>query len=60
MPVLLDRDGEVAKAYKVKGIPQTVIIVDGIIRYGHVGVLAANEKNLKTRIEVLLSGSEAK
>ncbi|HUW18717.1 MAG TPA: TlpA disulfide reductase family protein [Sedimentisphaerales bacterium] len=55
MPVLLDRDGEVAKAYRVDAIPQCVIIAEGILRYAHVGLVAANEENLRTRIEALLS-----
>lgn len=54
MPVLLDLDGEVAKAYRVDGIPQTVIIADGIVRYVRVGLMAAHEENLRTRIEGLL------
>jgi peroxiredoxin len=36
--VALDKDGKVANAYKVEGIPQSVIIgKDGIVKVVHVG-----------------------
>ncbi|MDR1190593.1 MAG: TlpA family protein disulfide reductase [Verrucomicrobiales bacterium] len=47
LPVLLDKDGKVANAYQVTGIPETVIIgKDGVIRKIHVGLMKDVKKEL--------------
>ena len=56
-PVLLDAKGEVAKLYKVNGIPHSVVIgKDGRIRNVHVGFggAAALEKQLTEELEAAL------
>ena len=58
VPVLMDRDGEVAKAYKAEGIPLSVIICDGTIAYAKRGIMAGDEEDLRTRIEALLRARE--
>jgi len=55
--VALDRSGEVASLYKVRGIPQTVIIgKDGKIQSVHIGLLPGLKKMLKQELDVLLGG----
>ncbi len=40
-PVLLDKDGKIAQAYYVRGLPTTILIDEkGIIQIVHVGTLS--------------------
>jgi len=56
LTVALD-DGKGGKAYKVEGIPQTVIIgKSGVIESIHVGFGPGMEKKLKQELDTLLSG----
>jgi peroxiredoxin len=59
VPVALDAAGEVASAYQVSGIPQSVIIgKDGKVQVVHVG-FGANLKELLTgELEQLLDGKD--
>jgi peroxiredoxin/outer membrane lipoprotein-sorting protein len=51
MPVLLDKDGEVAQQYNIHAIPQTIIIgKDGLVRKVFVG--AASDTPAKIRAEI--------
>ncbi|HEY3424069.1 MAG TPA: TlpA disulfide reductase family protein [Negativicutes bacterium] len=44
LPVLLDKDGEVGKKFKIKSIPTTIIVdKQGVIRYRNSGALTASE-----------------
>ena len=44
MPVLLDKDGENAEAYRVQGIPTTIMIdKSGIIQYRKAGAVTKGE-----------------
>ncbi len=57
MPVLMDRQGDTAKAYGVQGIPQTVIIHQGQIVRVHVGYSPNMANMLKAEVEELLAKS---
>jgi peroxiredoxin/outer membrane lipoprotein-sorting protein len=61
-PTILDRQGRANEAYRVTGIPQTVVISKGKVRYVHSGVLGvegeASARLLKSQIESLLAGDE--
>jgi peroxiredoxin len=57
IPVLLDKDGEVAKKYLVTGIPQTVVIgKDGVVKKVIVGFNPDGDEELRKLIEVELKG----
>ena len=57
IPVLLDKDGEVAKKYLVTGIPQTVVIgKDGVIKKVIVGFNPDGDEELRKLIEIELKG----
>jgi len=56
-PVALDRDGEVGGLYRVRSIPQTVIVgKDGKIRAIHVGAVSDLEATLTHELDVLTEG----
>lgn len=56
-PVALDRDGEVGGLYRVRGIPQTVLIgKDGKIRAIHVGLVPDFEAVLTHELDALIDG----
>ncbi len=55
--VALDVDGEVGNLYKVRGIPQTVIIgKDGKVASVHVGLIPDLEAKLKQELDALVEG----
>jgi len=54
MPVLMDRDGSVAKAYQANSIPQTVVVANGTVQQVHVGYSPNIEQTLKDEINELL------
>lgn len=55
--VAMDSDGGVAKLYKVKGIPQTVIIgKDGTVQAIHVGFGEGVKERLTSELESLVAG----
>ena len=57
--VLLDRKAEAANAYKVQGIPQTVIIdADGVVQVVHVGFAPGMENTLRSELESVLAEAE--
>src|SRR5438045_3362107 len=57
IPVLLDKDGEVAKKYLVTGIPQTVVIgKDGVIKKVIVGFNPDGDQELRDVIGQELKG----
>ncbi len=57
MPVLLDEDGEISRAYSASAIPQTVIIGrSGIVEVVHIGATGQLEQQLTHEIDQLLSG----
>lgn len=57
--VLLDEKNEVASAYGVSGIPQTVIIgKDGRVQVVHVGFSPAMKPQLQDELERLLKGED--
>ena len=58
MTVLMDTAGKSAKAYGVRGIPQTVIIHRGKIEQVHVGFSPNMVQTLKAQTEALLSKSK--
>ena len=52
LPVLIDADGQVAKLFRIRAIPTTIVVdADGIIRYRKSGGVTANE--LETIIKKL-------
>lgn len=54
-PVLLDRDSQVARAWKVRVLPTTVIIgTDGRVRYTYVGGRDWNDESVRTTIASLI------
>lgn len=55
LPVLLDRDGFATDAYRVKGIPQTVVVSRGKVAHVHVGFSPTLDETLKSEVEKLLS-----
>jgi len=57
LTVLLDKKGEVAKAYRAFGIPQTVIIgKDGTVQVVHVGLSPNLEAELNEELGALVAG----
>lgn len=57
VPVLLDADGTVAKAYEVKTIPQTVVIgKDGIVQKVFAGESEDRDQKIEDAIEAARSG----
>lgn len=57
LTVLLDKDGKVAELFKVKGIPQTVIIgKDGAVRRVHVGYSPDLKQRLTGDLDAVLAG----
>jgi peroxiredoxin len=53
LPVLLDLDGDVAKAYLANAIPETVVIgKDGVVKKVFVG--SGNEDGIKAAVEAEL------
>lgn len=55
--VLLDKDGDVAGAYRANAIPQTVIVdKKGIVQVVHVGLLPNLEEQLQEDLEAILAG----
>ena len=58
LPVLLDTDGAVFRKFKGAGVPLTLLISDGRIRYVHTGgggMSRKQEEQLKREIDALLS-----
>lgn len=55
LPVLIDANAQVAHAYRVGAIPQTVIISNGMIRHVHVGSPADFETVLRAQVNDLLT-----
>ena len=56
LTVALDKTSAVGNSYKVKGIPQTVVIdQEGIVRFVHVGFSSSIGKQLEKEIKELLS-----
>lgn len=56
-PVALDEEGETGNLYKVRGIPQTVIIgKDGKVAAVHVGLVPDLEARLTKELEALIEG----
>jgi len=54
--VALDKDGKVAEAYKVEGIPQSVIIgKDGIVKVVHVGFGGDLKNTLTAELDSILN-----
>ncbi len=65
MPVLMDTKGAVAQAYKVKGIPTTVLIVNGNIAKTVVGLMGPKQdeefrKAIKEAVEKVAAAEKAK
>ncbi len=57
LPVVLDKEGDAAKAYKADAIPQTVIVgKDGSVQVVHIGLLPNLEEELTANLESLLAG----
>jgi len=55
--VLLDRNAEVARAYQVRGIPQTVVIdASGVVQAVHVGFSPQIGDQLKSELQTLAKG----
>jgi thiol-disulfide isomerase/thioredoxin len=55
LPVLLDRDGFATDAYRVKGIPQTVVVSRGKVAHVHVGFSPTLDETLQSEVEKLLT-----
>lgn len=55
LPVLMDTDAQVAHAYRVGAIPQTVVIANGMVRHVHVGTPKDFETVLRAQVNNLLS-----
>lgn len=55
LPVLMDVNAQVAHAYRVGAIPQTVIIANGMVRHVHVGSPSDFETVLRAQINDLLA-----
>jgi len=59
LPVLMDAQGSVARQYRVKSIPQTVIIgADGTVQSVHVGLSPNAESELKSELDKLVANVE--
>jgi peroxiredoxin len=54
LPVLMDTNAQVAHAYCVGAIPQTVVIANGMVRHVHVGSPADFETVLRAQVNGLL------
>ena len=58
LPVLLDRDGEVQRAWKVRGLPATFLLDQGgLIRYWYLGELDWAQPAVLRALESLLAAS---
>ena len=55
LPVLMDAEGSVAQAYRVQGIPQTVVISGGKVAHVHVGLSPQLDQMLQSQAEALLA-----
>lgn len=56
-PVVMDADGTASAAYRVEGIPHTVIVGrDGIVQAVHVGASEGMEAKLRKQLDALLEG----
>ncbi|HEX8524626.1 MAG TPA: TlpA disulfide reductase family protein [Tepidisphaeraceae bacterium] len=56
LPALLDTDGKVSGAFKVSGIPQTVVIgKDGVVKNVFVGTGPDSEEKLRKAVEAALA-----
>ncbi len=59
LPIALDKEGEVARAYQANAIPQTVLVgKDGTVQAVHVGLLPNLEAQLKKELDTLVAGKE--
>lgn len=58
LPVVMDPKGSVSEMYNVEGIPQTVVISDGVIRHVYVGLVPNMEQKLKENIKALIDGEK--
>ncbi|HEY1602734.1 MAG TPA: DUF2092 domain-containing protein [Pirellulales bacterium] len=59
VPIALDKEGTVARAYLANSIPQTVIVgKDGIVQVVHVGLSPALEDELKNELDALVAGKD--
>ena len=61
LPILLDADGTIARAYRVQPIPMSVIVgKDGLVQAVHMGIPGGKVEILKTRLkselDALLAG----
>lgn len=57
LPVALDEEGKVGNLYRLRGMPQTVLIgKDGTVQSVHVGVLPDLESRLRADLEALVAG----
>lgn len=54
LPVLMDANAQVAHAYRVGAIPQTVVIANGMVRHVHVGTPSDFETVLRAEVNDLL------
>jgi thiol-disulfide isomerase/thioredoxin len=58
LPVLLDRDGETQRAWKVRGLPATFLLDrEGIIRYWYLGELDWAQPAVLRTVESLLAAT---
>jgi len=58
-PVALDEDGKAGTLYKLRGIPQTVLIgKDGTVQAVHVGLLPDLEKKIRAELDALVAGKK--
>jgi thiol-disulfide isomerase/thioredoxin len=58
LPVLLDRDGDTQRAWKVRGLPATFLLDrEGAIRYWYLGELDWAQPDILRTVESLLSGT---
>jgi len=59
LPIALDKEGDVARAYQANAIPQTVLVgKDGTVQAVHVGLLPNLEEQLKKELDTLVAGKE--
>ena len=58
LPVLLDRDGDTQRAWKVRGLPATFLLDrEGVIRYWYLGELDWAQPAILRTVESLVSGA---
>jgi cytochrome c biogenesis protein CcmG, thiol:disulfide interchange protein DsbE len=58
LPVLLDRDGEAQRAWKVRGLPATFLLDrEGVIRFWYLGELDWAQPAILRTVESLLAGT---